>query len=157
MKNKTLAVWLALVLGSLGLHRLYLLGRHDTLARLLPIPTLLGLYGVFRARSMGQDDLWSWVLIPPLGFTLAACALHAIVYGLMSQEAWNQRYNPKLPDNAPAGATYWYTIVGVGAALALGTTVLLASIAFSFQRYFEYQVDQAQMLSQPEPLKKSGD
>ncbi|MDR7306474.1 hypothetical protein [Rhodoferax saidenbachensis] len=155
MKNKTLAVWLTFLLGALGLHRWYLLERYDALARLLPIPTLLGAYGVWRARSLGVDDLWSWLLIPMLGFTLAGCALNAIVYGLMAPEKWNQRFNAQAPVDAPAGATNWVTILGVGAALAVGTTVLMASIAFSFQRYFEYQMEDAQSLSQPAPLKKS--
>ena len=155
MKNKTLAVWLTFLLGALGVHRWYLLGRYDVLARLLPIPTLLGAYGVWRARSLGVDDLWSWLLIPMLGFTLAGCALNAIVYGLMAPEKWNQRFNAKAPEDSPAGATHWVTILGVGAALAAGTTILMASIAFSFQRYFEYQIDDAQSLSQPAQIKKS--
>lgn len=157
MKNKTLAVWLTFLLGALGLHRWYLLGRYDTLARLLPIPTLLGAYGVWRARSLGVDDLWSWLLIPMLGFTLAGCALNAIVYGLMAPEKWNQRFNPQAPADAPEGRTHWVTVVGVGAALAVGTTVLMASIAFSFQRYFEYQMEDAQSLSQPAAVRKSAD
>jgi hypothetical protein len=41
--------------------------------------------------------------------------------------------------------------------LFIGTTVLMATIAFSFQRYFEYQVEAAQQISQPENAKKSGD
>ena len=65
MKNKTLAVWLTLVLGPLGLHRRYLLGRFDALALALPVPTLLGLYGVLRARSLGVDDTLSCLLYTP--------------------------------------------------------------------------------------------
>ena len=32
--------------------------------------------------------------------------------------------------------------------LLMGTTVLMASIAFSFQRYFEYQIEEARKISQ---------
>ena len=66
MKNKTLATWLSFVGGPFGLHRVYLFGAADRLAWLLPIPTLVGLYGMYRARTLGLDDPWSWVLIPML-------------------------------------------------------------------------------------------
>lgn len=157
MKNKTIAVWLTLLLGSLGLHRRYLLGRFDALALLLPIPTLLGCYGVLRARTLGVDDQWSWVLMPLLGFTLAGCALAAIVYGLMSAQQWNRRFNPQAAEDAAEGNSTWLTVVGLGVALMLGTTVLMASLAFSIQRYFEYQMEQASSLSQTSTLKKSAD
>lgn len=155
MKNKTLAVWLTLVLGPLGLHRRYLLGRFDALALALPLPTLLGVYGVLRARSLGVDDMLSWVLMPLLGFTLAGCALMAIVYGLMPAERWNQKFNPGAPVEGQAGASNWLTVLGLGTALMLGTTVLMASLAFSIQHYFEYQVEQARSLSQSVPLRIS--
>ncbi len=157
MKNKTVAVWLTFLAGPLGLHRRYLLGRYDTLARLLPVPTLLGLYGIYRARTIGVEDLWIWVLLPPMGFVIAACALNAIVYGLMDAEKWNRRFNPDQPAEAAAGQTRWPTIFGVVAALFVGTSVLMASLAFSFQRYFEYQADAAEELSQPAVVKKSAD
>lgn len=155
MKNKTVAVWLTLLLGAWGLHRRYLLGRFDTLGLLLPIPTLLGCYGVLRARTIGLDDQWSWVLIPCLGFTLAACALTAIVYGLMSTAQWNRKFNPQAPEEANEGSSNWITVLGLGTALMLGTTVLMASLAFSIQRYFEYQMEQASSLSQTTTFKKS--
>ena len=79
MKNKTIAAWLAFLGGPLGLHRFYLYGFGDMLGWLLPVPTALGLYGIERVQQYGQDDQWSWLLIPLLGFTFAACALTAIV------------------------------------------------------------------------------
>ena len=148
MKNKTLAAWLAFVGGPLGLHRFYLRGVGDLLGWLLPIPTALGLYGIERVQAFGQDDTLSWILIPLLGFTIAGCALTAIVYGLMTCEKWNARHNPVAPEDAPAGSTGWLTIGAVVLSLLIGTTVLMASIAFSFQRYFEYQVEAGRELSQ---------
>ena len=148
MKNKTLAAWLAFIGGPLGLHRFYLHGMGDLLGWLLPIPTAFGLYGIQRVEQLGQDDLWSWVLIPMLGFTVAGCALTAIVFGLMTREKWNARYNPTLPEDAVPGATSWFTIAAVALALLVGTTVLMASIAFSFQRYFEYQIEEGRKISQ---------
>lgn len=148
MKNKTLAAWLAFLGGPLGLHRFYLHGMGDMLGWLLPIPTALGIYGIQRVQQLGQDDHYSWILIPLLGFTIAGCALRAIMYGLMTPERWNARYNPNAPVEAPAGQTQWITIGAIVFALLLGTTVLMASLAFSFQRYFEYQIEEARKISQ---------
>ena len=147
-KHKTVATWLAFLGGALGLHRFYLYGMGDWMGWLLPIPTALGVYGIERVQQLGQDDQLSWLLIPMLGFTLAGCALRAILYGLMDKTRWNQRFNPELPADAPAGSTHWGTIMGIGLSLMLGATVLMASIAFSFQHYFEYQVEEARKISQ---------
>lgn len=148
MKNKTITVWLTLATGPLGLHRFYLYGMGDLLGWLLPIPTALGLYGIERIQQHGVDDQWSWVLIPLLGFTLAGCALNAIVYGLMTPDKWNARFNPTAPPNAVPGQTNWLTIGAIVIALLTGTTALMSSIAFSAQRYFEFQVEEARKISQ---------
>ncbi|BEP62933.1 hypothetical protein GmRootV213_34870 [Variovorax sp. V213] len=148
MKNKTIAAWLSFLGGPLGLHRFYLRGMGDWLGWLLPIPTALGLYGIERARMYGLDDGWSWVLIPLLGFTIAGCALMAIIYGLMTPEKWNARFNAGAPPDAAPGRTNWATIGAVVLALLFGTTVLMASIVFSFQRYFEHQVEEGRKISQ---------
>ena len=100
MKSKTVAAWLAFLGGPLGLHRFYLRGLGDLLGWLLPIPTALGLYGIERVQTYGQDDTASWLLIPLLGFTVAACCLTAIVYGLMTPEQWNARFNPSAAADA---------------------------------------------------------
>jgi hypothetical protein len=148
MKNKSLAAWLSFLGGPLGLHRFYLHGLGDLPGWLLPIPTALGLYGVQRIREFGLDDGWSWVLVPLLGFTIAGCALTAIFYGLMSKEKWNARFNPQAAADAPSGQTSWTTIGAVVLSLLLGTTVLMSSIVYSFQRYFEYQIEEARKISQ---------
>ena len=148
MKNKTLAAWLAFLGGPLGLHRFYLHGFADPLGWVLPIPTALGLYGIERVQRYGIDDPWSWVLIPLLGFTIAGCALMAIVYGLMAREKWNARFNSSGSEDAAAGGTGWFTIAAVACSLLIGTGVLMASIAFSFQHYFEYQIEEGRKISQ---------
>lgn len=147
-KSKTIATWLAFIGGPLGLHRFYLHGLSDWIGWLLPIPTALGIYGIERVQQLGQDDQLSWFLIPLLGFTMAGCALRAILYGLTDAKVWNQRFNPSYPADTRSGSTHWGTIFGVALALLVGATVLMASIAYSFQHYFEYQVAEARKISQ---------
>lgn len=146
-KNKTAATWLAFIGGQLGLHRLYLFGVGDIWAWMHPIMAALGWWGVERVRMYGQDDQLAWILVPLLGFTLAGTALTAIYYGLMPPEKWNAKHNPALPE-AAAGNTNWLTIGAIVFALLFGTISLMSSIAFSFQRYFEHQVEEARKISQ---------
>ena len=146
-KNKTLAAWLAFIGGQFGLHRFYLYGWTDMWAWVHPAFAAVGWYGVERVRVHGQDDQLAWVLVPLLGFTLAATAVTAIFYGLMTPEKWNARHNLAAPD-AQAGNTNWLTMGAVVFALLFGTIALMSSIAFSFQRYFEYQIEEARKISQ---------
>lgn len=150
-KSKTLATWAALLGGPVGLHRFYLYGLSDLVGWLHPIPTFLGLWGIQRVQELGQDDMLSWLLIPLLGFTMAITMLHAIVYGLMPDERWHARFNAELLKDTPADqlpGSGWATVIGVALALMIGATVLMATIAFSGQRYFEYQVQEGLKLSQ---------
>ncbi len=133
-KSKTLATWLALLGGTLGLHRLYLHGRRDVLAWLHPVPTLAGLVGVQRMLDLGQDDRVAWLLLPWLGLMLAQTALCAIVYALTADAVWDARRNP----GASVHTTSWGPVLGAIAALIVGATALMATIAFSAQRFFEW-------------------
>ena len=134
-KSKTLTTWLALTLGSLGAHRFYLYGRRDKLAWLHPLPTLLGAAGALRMQNLGQDDHAAWLLIPVLGLMLSISMLTAIVYGLTPDARWAERHNP----GRPARATGWGPVIGVVVALLVGGTVLMGTLAFGGQMYFEYQ------------------
>lgn len=138
MKNKTVSVWATLILGPLGLQRIYLTGRYDAWSWSALLPTVLGLYGIQRARNLGLDDMASWVLIPLLGFTFAACAIAALRYGLMDATTWNSRFNPGLDAENRVGQTGWVTVFGLAGSLFVGATVLISTLAFSFQRYFEF-------------------
>jgi hypothetical protein len=137
VKNKTLATWLCLLGGPLGLHRFYLVGWRDALGWSLPLPTLLGAYGMLRVRQFGLDDNLGPLLVPLIGFTVAGCALTAIVYGLSTPEKWNARFNPGLPSQSTAGTTGWLTIAAVVSALLVGATVLIGTLAYGFQTLFE--------------------
>ena len=138
-KSKTLATWIALIGGSIGLHRFYLHGFRDRWGWLFIAPTLLGLYGVQRMRQLGGDDHVAWALIPLLGLTLAVAMITAIVHGLTADDVWNARFNPA----GPLHHTGWSTVIGVVLALVVGAGVLMATLAFSAQRYFEYQAETA--------------
>jgi hypothetical protein len=147
MKNKTLTTWLAFLGAPLGLHRFYLFGRHDRWAWLILLPTGLCFWGFQRVQEFGIEDYLSWWLFPIFGFTFASCCLNAIVYGLMSKDNWNARFNPQANPATAAGETSWMTIFAIVLSLIVGASVLLSSIVYSFQRYFEVQIDEAHKIS----------
>jgi hypothetical protein len=136
-RSKTLATWIALLGGTLGLHRFYLRGIRDLPGWLYVAPTLLGGIGVQRMRQIGMDDRLAWMLTPLLGLSVTAAMASAIVYGLTPDDAWNRRFN-RAAAGPPGG---WAAVIGVVIALALGTTALMATIAFSAQRVFESLVE----------------
>jgi 4-hydroxybenzoate polyprenyltransferase len=136
-RSKTLAAWLALLLGCLGAHRFYLRGFGDRLAWLYWPPTLLGLWGVLRLRALGQDDHLAWALIPLLGLALSAAMLAAIVLALTADEKWDSRHNP----GHAVVPTGWGPVLAAIAALMLGGMVLMGTIAFSLQKLFEWQLE----------------
>ncbi len=134
-RSKTLATWLALAGGALGLHRFYLYGARDLLAWLHPLPTLAGLLGVLRVRELGQDDRLAWVLLPLLGMMLSVGLITAIVYGLTPDARWAARHGA----GQPPRATGWGPVLGVMLALLLAGIVVMSTIAFAFQKFFEWQ------------------
>jgi hypothetical protein len=146
-RSKTLATWLALVGGAVGAHRLYLHGLGDRWAWLHPWPTLAGLYGVQRVQALGQDDRLAWLLLPLLGLMVAQAALAAIVCGLTPDERWDARWN----GGRASAASGWGAVLGVIAALAIGATALMATIAYSGQRFFEWQQLAAQSTNRASP------
>jgi len=138
-RSKTLAAWLALLLGTLGLHRFYLHGFGDWLGWLHPLPTALGLLGVHRLRNLGQDDPWVWVLLPLLGLMISQAMLTAIYCALTSDERWDARHNP----GQPVTSTTWGPVLAAVLALLLGGGVLMGTIAYSGQKFFEWQHDKS--------------
>lgn len=136
-RSKTACTWIALLGGALGLHRFYLHGPRDVLAWLYPLPTLVGLFGVARMRTLGQDDHLAWLLIPVLGVMLSLAMLAAIVYGLTPDETWDARHNP----GRPVHRTAWGPVLGVMLALLAGGVVLMGTVAFGGQKFFEWQLE----------------
>ncbi|HEU4458173.1 MAG TPA: hypothetical protein VFR90_03545 [Methylibium sp.] len=130
-RSKTLATWLAVLAGALGGHRFYLHGARDVAGWAHVPAALLGAWGVARMLSLGHDDRLAWLLIPLLGAAISAGMVAALVYGLTPDERWNARHGE--------GRSGWLAVFGVLAALIVGATVLISTIAFASQRYFEAQ------------------
>jgi hypothetical protein len=137
-RSKTLAAWLTLALGAFGVHRLYLYGARDRWAWAYPLPTLLGLLGVQRLRTLGQDDRLAWLLIPLLGLMLSLAMLSAIVQALTPDEKWDARHNP----GQAVHATGWGPVLAAIVALMVGGAVLMGTIAYGGQKFFEWQLGQ---------------
>ncbi len=146
-RSKPLATWLAVIAGTLGLHRFYLYGWRDLAGWLHLLPTLFGLAGVQRMRAFGQDDRVAWVLIPVLGLMISIAMLTAIVYGLTPDDRWAERHDPGRPPQ-PTG---WTPVLGVIVALLLGASVLMGTIAFGIQHFFEWQLEGSRPRSSAPP------
>lgn len=144
-RSKAVAAWLALVGGALGVHRLYLFGSRHFLAWLHPVPTTLGLIGLHRLTHLGQDDRLAWALVPLLGLMLSQGALHAIVYGLTPDDEWAARHNP----GRAVTPTTWAPVLAAAMALLLGGGILMGTIAYSGQKFFEWQMEAAPATGQP--------
>jgi hypothetical protein len=153
VRSKTLATWLAVVGGSIGLHHFYLRGLRTRWGWLYPIPTLVGVAGVLRMRDLGVDDRLSWALIPWLGLTISVGMLCAIVYGLTTDAKWARLYagDPGRPvvqatrdeddESPPPGMVHtgWAPVLGVILALMIGGGVLMGTIAFTVEKVFDAQ------------------
>jgi hypothetical protein len=135
-RSKTVATWLAVIAGALGAQRFYLHGWRDLWGWLCPAPTLIGLWGAWRMHALGQDDRLAWLLVPVLGVMLSIGMLCAILSALTPDTAWDARHNP----GQPARQTRWGPIIGAVVALMIGGIVLMGTIAFAGQRFFEWQM-----------------
>jgi hypothetical protein len=136
-RSKTLATWLALLAGPLGLHRLYMNGLRDPWAWAHLPPTLAGLVGLSRIREFGQDDRLAWALLPVLGLMVALSCLTAIVYALTPDARWDARRNP----GRETVATGWGPVLAAVAALMVGGIAFMGAVAYGGQKFFEWQVE----------------
>jgi hypothetical protein len=151
--SKTLATWIAVIGGSLGLHHWYLDGPRRWVGLLYPIPTLVGLVGAFRMDKLGVDDRLSWALIPWLGLTISVGMMCAIVIGLTTDAKWARLHagDPTKPvvrasreeddETPPPGIVHtgWAPVLGVILALMIGGGVLMGTIAFTVEKAFDLQ------------------
>jgi TM2 domain-containing membrane protein YozV len=144
-RSKSIAAWLALTLGTLGAHRFYLHGWRDVGAWLHVPPTLLGLAGVIRLRNLGQDDQVAWFLIPMLGLMLSLAMLTAIVYALTPDERWAAKHHQPVVD------TTWAPVFAAVLSLFFGGAVLMGTIAYGGQKFFEWQLEENKAASASSP------
>lgn len=88
-KNKSLATVLTLFLGSIGMHRFYLYGWHDTWAwvRLATLPLSLG------SMIMAPEVPWIFTASPLILSTIVS-TVETQVTGLTPDEKWDARHNP---------------------------------------------------------------
>lgn len=124
-KNKTLATALALTLGGLGAHRFYLHGNVDRIGLLhacsLPVA------GLVYSQTEGNTDAFFALL--PLLLSYIVAFIAALVIGLTPDEKWDARFNP---GSGTRSRSNWVLAVLLIAALMIGATVLIATIARAF-------------------------
>lgn len=124
-KNKTLATALALTLGGLGAHRFYLHGNVDRIGLLhacsLPVA------GLVYSQTEGSTDVFFALL--PLLLSYIVAFIAALVIGLTPDEKWDARFNP---GSGTRSRSNWVLAVLLIAALMIGATVLIATIARAF-------------------------
>jgi hypothetical protein len=113
-RSRALAAWLAVIGGVLGAHRFYLHGRRDRVGWLAWPPTVAGLVGLWRLRTVGADDGLALLLLPLLGLSIAAAMAAAIVIALTSDEQWATRFG------GPVRPSGWIPVLAAIVALLLG-------------------------------------
>jgi hypothetical protein len=122
--NKTLATFLALVLGGLGVHRFYLRSPVDRLGllHLCSIPAAGLVYG------LGHGPNPFWVLLP----VLVSCIIgfiEALVIGLTPDDKWDAAHNAGAGRRSDSN---WLVVLLLVATLMVGATTLIGTIARLF-------------------------
>ena len=123
-KNKTLATLLALLFGSIGLHRFYLYGRRDVWGWVhlatLPLSALL---------VLGNPDAALIFSAGPLVLSVLAGFLETLVIGVTPDEKWDAHHNA---GSGKLSNTRWPVPLMLVLALGTGATALIAAIARTF-------------------------
>jgi hypothetical protein len=123
-KNKTLATFLAVVLGGFGVHRFYLKGSLDRLGLLhlcaLPIT------GMVVGLAPDADPFYK---VLPLVVSYIVAFLEALIIGLTSDEKWDATRNA---GSGRSSESNWVLALLLVATMLVGTTVMIATIARLF-------------------------
>ncbi|EON17797.1 hypothetical protein ASL20_07395 [Cupriavidus necator] len=143
-KSKLLTVALAFLCGSLGAHRFYLGGLRDPYGWVHLLALLAGAIGVASMATGAGSPALNWTFAVAGGASVISAFLAAIVYGLRPDDKWDARFN-QLGKPTRSG---WPVVILVILSLLIGTGLLMAGLAFSFQTFFESQVEAARALSQ---------
>jgi uncharacterized membrane protein len=123
-KNKTLATFLALAFGAIGVHRFYLRGPFDRLGilHLCCIPLVGMVYGAGHAPNL------FWVLLPVLVSAIVGF-LEALVIGVTPDDKWDARHNPV---SGVSSNTSWLVALLLVITMLVGMTVLIGTISRLF-------------------------
>ncbi len=143
-KSKLITVALAFVAGSLGAHRFYLKGVGDKFGWLHLLATVAGAIGFASLLLDTGNPAMNWTFAVAGGISVISAFLTAIVFGLRPDEQWDARYNP----HGQPTRSGWPVVILVILSLLIGTGLLMAGLAISFQTFFESQVEAAKALSQ---------
>ena len=123
-KNKTVATFLALLLGYLGIHRFYLHGLSDRWGWLhaasLPASAML---------LLSNPELPLLIPTLPLVASMLSASLQTFVLGLMPDEKWDKRYNP---DSGRESDSRWPIALMMVLNMFYGATLLLTVLARGF-------------------------
>lgn len=123
-KNKTLATFLALLLGFAGLHRFYLHGLSDRWGWLhalsLPLTAVL---------LSANPELPLLINTAPLVVSMLIASIETFVLGLMQDEKWDVRYNPT---SGRTSDSRWPIALMMVLNLFYGATLLLTVLARAF-------------------------
>jgi hypothetical protein len=144
-KNKTIACYLALFLGFLGIH-LWYLGKNFYLAIFHIIITLSGGFAwfYFLTTQNTHINVWIWFLLSLFILNWCILWLTCIFYGLMSHDKWLAYINiENNKNNAPDDAfvfayanTNALTLLCIIIALLIGAGSVMAFLSFAIQSYY---------------------
>ncbi len=123
-KNKTVATFLALLLGSIGLHRFYLGGLSDRWGWLHAVSLPMSAW-----LLLSNPELPLLVNTLPLVISLLTASIETFVLGLMPDEKWDARYNPA---SGITSDSRWPVALMMVVNLFCGATLLLAVLARGF-------------------------
>ena len=143
-KSKLITVALAFPFGTVGLHRFYLGGLRDKFAWAHLLAALAGVIGVMSMQTGAGSPALNWTFAIAGGASVTSAFLAAIVYGLRPDDKWDARFNP----HGTPTRSGWPVVILVILSLLIGTGLLMAGLAISFQTFFESQVEAARALSQ---------
>jgi TM2 domain-containing membrane protein YozV len=143
-KSKLITVALAFLFGSLGAHRFYLKGFGDKFGWAHLLATLAGAIGIASLVTGAGSIALNWTFAVAGGTSVISAFLTAIVFGLRPDDRWDARYNA----HGKPTRSGWPVVILVILSLLIGTGLLMAGLAISFQTFFESQVEAAKALSQ---------
>ena len=120
-KNKTLATFLAVILGGVGAHRFYLRGSLDKLGLIhltaLPIAGLV--YG------LAPEANWFFKALPLL-LSYVVGFVEALMLGVMADEKFDAAFNP---NSGKTTVSKWYLALLLVITMLLGMTVMIGTMA----------------------------